>query len=279
MDIAPLVKAIVDRIKRIDGVSAVVLGGSRARGTHTPTSDVDLSIYYHPDSPLDVNALDQVATEFDDSHRAGLVTPLGGWGPWINGGGWLTIESQPVDFLYRDLKKVGLIIDACLGGEVEVAYQPGHPHGFVSSIYFAEVALCQPLWEANRHISALKSQTHPFPSALRNALIKKFAWEIEFSLRIARKSVARADVAYAAGCCFRCVSCILLVVFALNEQYWLNEKGAVALANTFPILPPRFKSRIEEVFASLAADGHSIAKAIAVLETLSRDMDLLVAGV
>jgi Nucleotidyltransferase domain len=130
---ATLVKAVVDRIKRIEGVSAVVLGGSRARGTHTPTSDLDLSIYYHPDSPLDVNALDQVAAEFDDSHRAGLVTPLGDWGPWINGGGWLTIQSQPVDFLYRDLKKVGFIIDACLGGQVEVAYQPGHPHGFVSS--------------------------------------------------------------------------------------------------------------------------------------------------
>src|SRR5512145_3565151 len=99
MNPTSLISIITEQIKHIDGVSAIVLGGSRARGTHTPKSDIDLCIYYHPAHPLDLIALERVAAEIDDSHRAGLITPIGGWGPWINGGGWLTVQLQAVDFL------------------------------------------------------------------------------------------------------------------------------------------------------------------------------------
>jgi predicted nucleotidyltransferase len=225
MEVQALLDTIVEQVKRVDGVRAIVLGGSRARGTHTARSDVDLGIYYHPDQPLDLKALDRIAAELDDRHQPGLLTPIGGWGPWINGGGWLTIQSQAVDFLYRDLGRVATSIEACCAGQVEIVYQPGHPHGFVSSIYMAEVALCQILWEADGQITALKKRTRPYPERLKKTLFQKFAWEIDFSLVIARKAVERADVAYAAGCCFRCVACLLQVVFALNEQYWMNEKG------------------------------------------------------
>src|SRR5215207_3251695 len=114
MDIQPIINTIIEKIKHIDGVSAVVLGGSRARATHTPKSDIDLCIYYHPAYPLDLTALERVATEIDDSHRTGLIISIGGWGPWINGGGWFKVQSQAVDFLYRDLSKVEAIIDDCL---------------------------------------------------------------------------------------------------------------------------------------------------------------------
>src|SRR4026209_311599 len=100
MDTQSLISTITEQLKHVDGVSAIVLGGSRARGSHTPKSDIDLCIYSHSARPLDLTALDRVAAEFDDSHHTGLITPIGGWGPWINGGGWLTIQSQAVDFLY-----------------------------------------------------------------------------------------------------------------------------------------------------------------------------------
>lgn len=278
METAALVESIVERLQRVDGVTAIVLGGSRARGTHTARSDVDLGIYYHPDQPLDLKALDQLAAELDDRHVSGLLTPIGGWGPWINGGGWLTVQAQPVDFLYRDLSRAAACIEACCSGQVEIVYQPGHPHGFVSSIYMAEVALCRILWEADGRLSALKRRTQPYPEPLQRALLAKFAWEIDFSLRIARKAVERADVAYAAGCCFRCTACLLQVLFALNEHYWMNEKGAVALAETFPVRPPMLQARIERAFTLLAATPLSLEEAIAVLEELSRETERLVAG-
>jgi Nucleotidyltransferase domain/Domain of unknown function (DUF4037) len=276
--IQTLIETIVERVKRVGGVRAIVLGGSRARGTHTASSDVDLGLYYDPHQPLDVTALDAVAAELDDRHEPGLLTPIGGWGPWINGGGWLTVHAQPVDFLYRDLSRVAACIEACRAGQVEIVYQPGHPHGFLSSIYMAEVALCQLLWEADGRISALKERTHPYPESLKKALLQNLAWEMDFSLMIARKAIERADVAYVAGCCFRCVACLLQVVFALNEQYWLNEKGALALADTFPVRPEKLRSRIEKAFTLLSADRLLLEEAIIALEEVKRDTDRLVTG-
>ena len=103
MDAQELVTTIVEQLQQIKGIEGVVLGGSRARGTHTPQSDIDLGLYYRASDPLDLNALRQLAMELDDSHRHDVITDFGEWGPWINGGGWLKIEGMAVDFLYREV--------------------------------------------------------------------------------------------------------------------------------------------------------------------------------
>jgi predicted nucleotidyltransferase len=276
MEIAQLIADITERLKTVPGVEAVVLGGSRARGTHTEKSDIDLGIYYRPSAPLDLTELARVATEVDDEHRPNLVTAIGGWGPWINGGGWLTVDGLPVDFLYRDLDKVDRIISDCLDGHIEVIYQAGHPLGFVSAIYLAEVALCRPLWDPHETVASLKSRVQPYPPRLKQAIIDSFWWEAEFSLGIAHKSISRGDVVYAAGCCFRCVGCMLQTLFAINEEYWMNEKGAVAIAAGFPILPHNFGERVEWAFERLNENGEAIADALDTLRPLLDECGKLV---
>jgi predicted nucleotidyltransferase len=140
-DVEDLIEEVVNHLRRVSGVAAIVLGGSRARGTATPRSDVDLALYYTAEDPLDLDALQQVAQTVDDEHRNGVLTGIGGWGPWINGGGWLQVHGMPVDLLYRDVQQVADCIQQCRAGTVSIAYQPGHPHGFLTSIYGAEVAL------------------------------------------------------------------------------------------------------------------------------------------
>ena len=153
--------------------------------------------------------------------------------------------------------------------------QPGHPHGFVSSIYLGEIAICQPLWDPEGLIANLKSKVNPYPVTLQKAVIQAFAWEIDFSIGIAGKSIARADVAYAAGSCFRSVMCMLQVLFALNKEHWLNEKGAVAIANNFKIKPVNFQSRVGEIFTLLSATPEAIDRSITLLKELNADMNNL----
>ncbi|GAB1541609.1 hypothetical protein NUACC21_42800 [Scytonema sp. NUACC21] len=62
------------------------------------------------------------------------------------------------------------------------------------------------------------------------------------------------------------------VLFALNEEYLLNEKGAVAIANNFALCPQNYQQRVESVFANLASDAKSIIDAIAILEGIERDL-------
>ena len=91
---AQLAQRIADQLGRIDGVVAVALGGSRARGTARADSDIDLGVYYRPAQRPSVQALRRLAAEIDDRHQPDLVTDYGEWGPWINGGAWLTGQTR-----------------------------------------------------------------------------------------------------------------------------------------------------------------------------------------
>src|SRR5690242_14383563 len=84
-------KRVVARLGSLNGIRAIALGGSRARGTARKDSDVDLALYYDPGAPFKIHELDAAASELDDRHRGGVMTPLGEWGAGVNGGGWLVI--------------------------------------------------------------------------------------------------------------------------------------------------------------------------------------------
>jgi hypothetical protein len=275
-DIDDLIRDLVAQVRGIKGVAAVVLGGSRARNTHTPESDIDLGIYYDPAAQLDITGMEGVARTVDDAHRAGLVTAIDEWGPWINGGGWLKVRGLAVDFLYRDLSRVRHYMEAACVGQIECVYQPGHPLGFASYIYMSEIAVCRAYWDPQGAIAELKRQTVPYPPRLREAIIGKFWWEADFSLQIARKGIPRGDVAYVAGCCFRSVGCLLQTLFALNEQYWLNEKGATAMAAGFPHGPSGLQARVDVAFAQLTSAPAALTAAVEILAALLSEVDPLV---
>lgn len=273
MNVQSTISNIVDRLKPISGIRALVLGGSRARGTASPNSDIDFGIYYDPSIGLDITELRRVASAIDDEHRDNLVTEIGGWGPWINGGGWLKIDDMPVDILYRDLDKVSQVIEDCVNGTITIDYQPGHPHGFVNSIYMAEIALCSVLWDPSGVIGELKSRTSPYPPALQEATIRKFFWEAAFAIENGYKAIYKNDLAYVAGSCFRAVASLNQALFAMNESFLMNEKGASAIADSFRIAPDRYFPRINAIFASITEDQENVKTAIHKLRELIQETE------
>jgi hypothetical protein len=248
-----LLRRLVVALSGVPGVEAIALGGSRARGTAVATSDYDIGLYYCAHRPIDVAALGKVAAALDDRGAEASVTPIGGWGPWINGGGWLVVGGVHVDLLYRDLDRVGAAIDDAQTGKVERFYQPGHPHAFLPTIYMGEAACARLLHDPAGTLAALQRRTTPYPAALAGALRERFEWEAEFALANARKSLDRGDVSYLAGCAFRAVACLCQTLFALNGVYLLNEKGAVAAAGGFARAPSSFAVRVAAVFADLGS--------------------------
>jgi hypothetical protein len=182
---------------------------------------------------------------------------LGGWGPWIDGGGWLLIGGIHVDLLYRDLDRVALAIDDARAGKIEPFYQPGHPHAFLPTIYVGEAAYARPLHDPTGSLAFLQRRTTPYPPALAAALHKRFAWEASFALANARKSLDRGDVSYLAGCAFRAVASLCQVLFALNGKWLLNEKGAVAAVDGFALKPADFSRRVARIYADLGAGSHA----------------------
>jgi hypothetical protein len=140
------IERILGALRSVPGLVAITLGGSWASGYQRPDSDVDLGLYYRAASPLDVTAVRAVANRLNDTPNP-VVTELGGWGTWVNGGSWLTIKGQRVDFIYRDLDLVTSTIDDCLAAEERsrLDYWQQAPYGFYPEIYCAEIACCRPL--------------------------------------------------------------------------------------------------------------------------------------
>lgn len=263
-----LAERIAERLADVEGVEAVVLGGSWARGEAHPDSDVDLGIYYRPERRPSLAALRELARELDDRHVPDLVTDFGEWGPWIDGGGWLRIEGRRVDWLYRDLDLVSREISECRVGRTSSHYQPGHPHGFHTHIYAGEVHHCRVLRDVRGKLASLKALVADYPAALKRSLTRRFLWEADFALETCRKPAARGDVFYVAGCLFRCAACLVQVLFAVNERYFVNEKGSVKVAGSFPLGPEGFEDTVSHVLSEPGRDPARLSESVREFERL-----------
>ncbi|MFD7220151.1 nucleotidyltransferase family protein [Streptomyces sp. NPDC059892] len=287
------IETMATRLMSVRGVRAVALGGSRARGTHRPDSDWDLGVYYRGEP--DVTALAALAAEVTGSPVE--VAGPGGWGPWVNGGAWLSVDGVAVDWILRDLDRVERVWAECREGRFEIGTQPGHPLGFWSPAYAGEVALCRVLADAEGELTALRAVARDYPEPLRTALTGA-VWEADFSVAAARKAAgsggtgaragARAgagagaahgsggggadgsagaegiagDALYVSLCLSRAFGVLVQALLAHHRVWCLNEKGALAAAAALPDTPPDFAHRVAAALQGLDAPAVDAAGAL-----------------
>lgn len=262
-----LVSSLVERLGTISGIKAVVLGGSHARGCARAGSDIDLGLLYSEAAPFLIQSVRELADGVNDAANP-VVTDFYGWGPWVNGGAWLTIGGQRVDFIYRSLEHVERVIAEAEAGRYELDYAQQPPFGFFSATYLGEIAVCVPLLDPEKRLDELKGRVVNYPDALRRAILQDYLWQAEFNLAaFARKFAARADAYGTAACLTRAVNQLLLVLFALNRQYLLNDKTALAEVGEFERAPRAFGPRVAQTLAHL---GDSAAELVAGVESVTQ---------
>lgn len=252
-----MVTSLTERLGSINGINAVVLGGSHARGRAKPESDIDLGLFYSQASPFSIQHVRELVESVNDTPNP-VVTDFYGWGPWVNGGAWLTIGRQRVDFIYRSLEHVERVIAEAEAGRYELDYLQQPPFGFFSATYLGELAICVPLFDPESRIDALKHRVANYPEALCCAVVPNYLWQAEFNLAaFARKFAARGDAYGTAACLTRVVNQLVLVLFSLNQQYLLNDRTALAEVAEFARAPREFTSRTQQIFA---CPGNSAAE-------------------
>ena len=268
MNAEPLdLKTMAARLVAVEGVEAVLLGGSRARGDHLPGSDYDLGLYYRP--PLDVAALGRLAR--DVTGQAVEVTVPGGWGPWVDGGGWLDVDGVRVDWIYRNVERVRRAWVDAQAGRFSFHRQPGHQLGVPDFAYIGEVALGVVLADRTGEVTALHDAAAAYPSALTTTLVAGL-WEPTFEIAAAHKATARGDTVYVAGVI---VHALLLCAHALHGRAgrWLiSEKGAIVSAGRLDVSPPDFAARCHAVLATLGTDPDELATALRTAEVIVDDV-------
>ena len=240
-----------------------MLGGSRARGEHSPTSDYDLGIYYRP--TLDTAALLALARRVSGPDAE--VSRPADWGPWVDGGAWLTIAGVAVDWIYRDMDRVDASWCRAREGQFEFHAQVGHPFGVPDFAYAGEVALGVVLNDPSGRLEVLRREAEQYPPALADALAERL-WEADFLLAGLRKSGDRADSVWLAGCLFRVVMLCVHAVHGRAGRWLINEKGAVAAAERLPAAPPAFAEQARAILAHPGETAADWARTIDVATTL-----------
>jgi len=259
---------LVRQLEGINGISAIVLGGSHARGRAHPQSDLDIGLYYRETSPFAVADVRAVVQSIHDL-TSGHVFDFFEWGPWVNGGAWLTIGDQRVDLIYRSLDQVETVLADANQGRYEIHYGQQPPFGFFSPTYLGEVHIAQPLRDPNGEIDRLKDQVAGYPAALRQSIIQKCLWGVEFGLAaFAPKFAYQGDVYGFSGCLTRFAFYLVLVLFALNRVYLLNDKTALTETTEFPRTPDRFAIRIAQLLGNIGDTPDALTRSLQQMQDL-----------
>jgi predicted nucleotidyltransferase len=263
-----LLQRVVLALQRASGVKAIVLGGPYARGRARLDSDIDIGLYYDDATPLDLSVVAEVAGELNDTPNP-VVSGLYGWGRWVNGGAWLTIESQRVDLLYRSLNDVERTLVEAQAGRFTIDTEQQPPFGFFGPTLLGEVAIARALWDPHGAITNLKSRVSPMPEALVRAVVQDRLWQVEFGLKAFTPKFASTGNTYGvAGCLARFSFALVLTLFSLNRVYLLNDKTALDEIGAFPIAPQDFAARLSSALATIGASAQRQTIAVEVVAAL-----------
>jgi Nucleotidyltransferase domain/Domain of unknown function (DUF4037) len=271
MEHPELIEQLVEKIKHVAGVQAIVLGGSWASGDQRPDSDIDIGLYYRENRPLDIQHIRAIAAAANDFPNS-VVTEPGQWGRWVNGGAWLTIEGQRVDFLYRDIDFVEQIIDDCLRGEIQFDGLQQIPYGFHSSIYCTETQICRILYDPAGIIQPLKAKVAHYPQPLKHKIINTFLWDASFAFEIAQKSLKRGEIYFIAGCLTRIASDLVQVLYALNETYFISDKRMYSDEQRFTLKPAHFAGQIDNILGNMGNSQQKLEETILATNGLLKEM-------
>lgn len=262
-----LLDEIVARLSVVPGVQAIALGGSYARGTQRPGSDLDVALYYADADPFDIEVIRRIATDFAPD-GVPTVTGFYGWGPWVNGGAWIHNPVSKVDFLYRSIDQVQRTIEEALRGVTHHDFDQQPAYGFFSLIYLGETFVCRPLFDPQGILARLKEQVAVYPPLLKEKTVTSSLWLAEFSLIHAAGYAANGDVYATSGAMTRTAAYLTQVLFALNEVYFMNDKTAMKEIAAFPILPVDYVDTLSGILSHVGRTPADLQASVRALHDL-----------
>lgn len=260
-----LLEQLVERLSNVNGVSAIVLGGSYASGMHHDASDMDVGLYYSPSAPFSIADIRRIAKDIS-ADGAATVTGFYEWGAWVNGGAWIHTPQGKVDFLYRNLDQVQQTIVEAQQGISHHDYDQQPAYGFYSVIYLAETQICIPLYDPELLIAKLKQSVEVYPPKLKQKVIADSLWAAEFTILHARAFATQGDIYNTVGCLTRVVSNITQALFALNERYFIRDKKVLDTVTMFSNLPSGYIQEINRILSRPGSTVQELTKTVNDLE-------------
>jgi hypothetical protein len=125
-------------------------------------------------------------------------------------------------------------------------------------VYFAETHYCVPLHDPDGEIAALKQAVVVYPDAMQTRILQDSLWGAEFSMWACARFADLTDAYNAVGCMSRAAQYLVQALFALNREYFLNDKQVNRILAQFARCPRDCASRIATVLASPGRDADEL---------------------
>lgn len=265
-----VVTQMIQDLSKLQGIQAIVLGGSYARAAARPDSDVDLGLYYSDNSPPSIENIQTLAKKYSITPDY-VVTQFYEWGPWVNGGAWIHTNAGKIDWLYRNIDQMDRVLADAEHGLFSWDFRQQPPFGFFSVTYLADLHDNIIQYDPKGICKKLKSAVATYPEPLRRAIIQEHLWSVEFSLMNAKKYAARACVYATIGCMTRMAAELTQVLFALNRIYFVTEKGALETIDAFAIRPKDYAKRMNTIL-SHPGTGDRLTGSLKLLEGIVQEV-------
>lgn len=91
----------------------------------------------------------------------------------------------------------------------------------------------------------------------------------------AENNIDKDNLSYVCGNCFRSISSLNQVLFAINKEFCINEKKAVKIIESFKIKPSDYKERVDKVISLISTDIDCTRIGIEILQRLINEVKYL----
>ena len=82
------------------------------------------------------------------------------------------------------------------------------------------------------------------------------------------KPAKRGDYFMVVGCLYRATSAIVQLLFAINERYFISDKGALAVCEGFAIKPDNLTDRVVQILTQPGTTTAELTQSVQALQAL-----------
>ena len=240
-------KGIFEKLKKLDCVEAIALGGSRAAEVYDENSDYD--VYVYVTDSIDETIRKEILSQYCSYMEIGNHF-------WEYEDNCILNNGIDIDILYRNLYSFCKEIE-----NVVVHYQAANAY---TTCMWHNLINCVILYDKNGNLEAAKKKFNvSYPKQLKKAIIKRQMQLIDsampaYKIQIA-KAVKRRDLVSINHRVTEFLASYFDLLFALNEKTHIGEKRLVEWCkNNCTILPKNFEKNINKLFQHMYCENENI---------------------
>ena len=255
---------LIKALSAIDGIVAVGLGGSRGLGLADENSDYDFVLFRNSGDRIGGQIIVDAIKPYADAanirtHSSFVMAQAMG---------------KKIEIFQHDLSLIEREISTAREGKFRWSIRPLFPHGSISTGLISHIIHLELCFEQGGCVSKLRRLAQPFPDSLMRSLINVFLRQAGITVTHASKIKKAADLQYLIALCSGFVFYANVVIFSINRQYPVIERGGAKLIFDLPLRPKNYERRITMLFqASSKGDVRlviaELAAMLAELRTLA----------